>query len=72
MIQQKLEIEVRPDRLPGGVPEWEDHEPGPDDRSKEAKAQNVADLVYVAMSGGVDSSMAAALLKQKVEAYVID
>lgn len=47
-------------------PLYVDHEPQAKDRSKPSDVHHANVAVYIAMSGGVDSSMAAALLKQKV------
>ena len=46
-----------------------DHEPKVDDRGNSQFIYQADHSVYVAMSGGVDSSMAAALLKKKVGSF---
>jgi hypothetical protein len=48
------------------TPLYIDHEPKVDDRGNSQFIYQADHSVYVAMSGGVDSSMAAALLKKKV------
>jgi PP-loop superfamily ATP-utilizing enzyme len=47
-----------------------DHEPALDEKSISILSSMLTLLVYVAMSGGVDSSLAAALLKKKVSSLL--